>query len=99
MFWKRATGYNVGVLSILVCAVFLVSATKAVPRTMKQAQQPAPASPTAAQRALLDQYCVTCHNQQLKTAGLLLDTADLNDIPGGGASWEKSCSPCPRCRR
>ena len=89
MFWKRATGYNVGVLSILVCVVLLVSATMAVPRTTKQAQQPATASPTAAQRALLDQYCVTCHNQQLKTAGLLLDTADLNDIPGGAATWEK----------
>jgi len=89
VFWKRATGYNVGVLSILVCVVLLVSATMAVPRTAKQAQQPATASPTAAQRALLDQYCVTCHNQQLKTAGLLLDTADLNDIPGGAATWEK----------
>ena len=89
MFWKRATGYNVGVLSILVSMVFLACATMAVPRTAKQAQQPATASPTAAQRALLDQYCVTCHNQQLKTAGLLLDTADLNDIPGGAATWEK----------
>ena len=88
MFWKRATGYNVGVLSILVSMVFLACATMAVPRTAKQAQ-PATASPTAAQRALLDQYCVTCHNQQLKTAGLLLDTADLNDIPGGAATWEK----------
>ena len=89
MFWKRATGYNVGVLSILVCAVLMVSATMGIPRTAKQTQQPATASPTAAQRALLDQYCVTCHNQQLKTAGLLLDTADLNDIPGGAATWEK----------
>ena len=89
MFWKRATGYNVGVLSILVSMVFLACATMAVPRTAKQAQQPAAANPTAAQRAMLDQYCVTCHNQQLKTAGLLLDTADLNDIPGGAATWEK----------
>jgi hypothetical protein len=89
VFWKRATGYNVGVLSILGSVVLLVSATMAVPRAAKQAQQPATVSPTAAQRAMLDQYCVTCHNQQLKTAGLLLDTADLNDIPGGAATWEK----------
>ena len=32
-------------------------------------------------RALLDRYCVTCHNQRLKTAGLTLDTADLANIP------------------
>jgi mono/diheme cytochrome c family protein len=31
----------------------------------------------AAQRALVDQYCVTCHNARLKTADLLLDELDL----------------------
>ena len=75
-----------------MCALrwsFWSRATMAVPRTAKQAQQPATANPTAAQRAMLDQYCVTCHNQQLKTAGLMLDKADLNDIPGGAATWEK----------
>ena len=30
-----------------------------------------------AARALLDQYCVTCHNVRLKTANLLLDQLDL----------------------
>jgi mono/diheme cytochrome c family protein len=33
-------------------------------------------SPATA-RALLDQYCVTCHNVRLKTANLLLDQLDL----------------------
>jgi hypothetical protein len=28
-------------------------------------------------RATLDRYCVTCHNQRLKTGGLALDTLDL----------------------
>jgi hypothetical protein len=28
-------------------------------------------------RALVDQYCVTCHNARLKTAGLMLDELDL----------------------
>src|SRR6186713_3324426 len=60
----------------------------AVPRASQPAQAGS-ATPTAAQRALLDQYCVSCHNQQLKTAGLMLDKADLNDIPGGAATWEK----------
>jgi cytochrome c551/c552 len=27
-------------------------------------------------KALLDQYCVTCHNQKLKTGGLELDKLD-----------------------
>jgi mono/diheme cytochrome c family protein len=34
----------------------------------------------AAQRALLDQYCVTCHNARLKTANLLLDQLDLDKL-------------------
>jgi len=35
----------------------------------------APATPNP--RAFLDTYCITCHNQKLKTAGLTLDTVDL----------------------
>lgn len=54
------------------------------------AQAPANAIPTTAPttppnpRAFLDTYCVTCHNQKLKTAGLMLDTVDLAN-PGAHA--------------
>ena len=37
----------------------------------------APAVGLAPQRAIVDRYCVTCHNERLKTAGLLLDQLDL----------------------
>ena len=37
----------------------------------------APAPDVAPQRALVDQYCVVCHNERLKTANLLLDKLDL----------------------
>ena len=37
----------------------------------------------------LQQYCVTCHNQRLKTAGLLLDTLDPAQIPSNAETWEK----------
>jgi mono/diheme cytochrome c family protein len=50
--------------------------------------QPSPTA-TAARRALLDTYCVTCHNERTKTAGLLLDHADVGNIPAGAAVWEK----------
>jgi len=40
-------------------------------------------------RALLDQYCVTCHNEKLKTAGLLLDKADVQQVGAGADVWEK----------
>src|SRR5580658_6568035 len=41
------------------------------------------------QRALLDKYCVTCHNSKTKIAGLTLDTMDLSKVPDNAETWEK----------
>ena len=41
----------------------------------------APADSAATHRAVLDRYCVTCHNARLKTAGLMLDGLDLAEVP------------------
>jgi hypothetical protein len=50
----------------------------------------APAGFTASPyREVLDTYCVTCHNQRLRTAGLTLDTMDLAKIPAQAEIWEK----------
>src|SRR5215472_8622894 len=43
----------------------------------------------AAQRSLLDQYCVTCHNQKAKTGGLALDTLDLTRPADNAETLEK----------
>ena len=40
-------------------------------------------------RAVLDKYCVTCHNQRLKTAGLALDALDLAQVGERAEVWEK----------
>jgi mono/diheme cytochrome c family protein len=40
-------------------------------------------------RALLDQYCVTCHNDRLKTANLSLQGADLTKVSEHAELWEK----------
>src|SRR5207237_3288592 len=42
----------------------------------------------AAPRAVFDKYCVTCHNQRLKTAGLTLDTLDLAHVAEKPDIWE-----------
>ena len=31
-------------------------------------------------KATIQQYCVTCHNQRLKTGGLALDTLDIANV-------------------
>ncbi len=44
---------------------------------------------TAAEgRALLDRYCVACHNERTRTAGLTLDRMDLSRVGGDAAVWE-----------
>ncbi len=46
-------------------------------------------SHTPSYRAVLDQYCVTCHNERARTAELLLDQADVEKIGQEPEVWEK----------
>src|SRR5262245_12577705 len=47
------------------------------------------ASPTSSQRQFLDRYCVSCHNERLKTGGLSLVQADLSKVGAQPELWEK----------
>src|SRR5262245_22388442 len=49
----------------------------------------APAERAAAQRAVIDRYCVSCHNDRLKTAGLTLAPDDLANVAARSDVWEK----------
>ena len=66
--------------------------------------QPSPGPPPAEYRILLDQYCVSCHNQalvegtdeprtalisQLRAVGLSLDTLDLATVGADAPEWEQ----------
>ncbi len=72
--------------------------TAAQPRPATPAPpKPAPAKPAAAaataptqsHKATLDRYCVTCHSDRLKTAGLTLETIDTANIAAAPDVWEK----------
>ena len=54
-----------------------------------QAAQAEPSADATTARALLDRYCVTCHNGRLRTAGLELDTADPAAVARDGHIWEE----------
>jgi mono/diheme cytochrome c family protein len=43
----------------------------------------------ASEGAVLKKYCVTCHNESLRTAGLVIDTADLSHPADHADVWEK----------
>src|SRR5438132_13312270 len=77
---------------LVVATVFAVTMLSSAP-THFGAQQAQPASvpvERTPQRALLDQYCVTCHNQRAKTAGVMFDTMDLSDVSKHADVWEKA---------
>lgn len=60
------------------------------PATTMPAQQAAGTAPPAVSpRAVLDRYCVTCHNERLQTGGLALDTVDPAQVALEPAVWEK----------
>src|SRR5215813_1159341 len=40
-------------------------------------------------RAVLDKYCITCHNQRTKTAGLALDVLNVSTVSAQAETWEK----------
>ena len=40
-------------------------------------------------QAVLNQYCITCHNAKLKTGGLELDRLDLEHAGANAETWEK----------
>jgi uncharacterized protein DUF1592/uncharacterized protein DUF1588/uncharacterized protein DUF1585/uncharacterized protein DUF1587/uncharacterized protein DUF1595/cytochrome c len=56
--------------------------------TQQQSLNPDP-SATAEYRTVLNRYCVTCHNEKLKTADLMLDKADVENVPQAAPAWEK----------
>ena len=47
------------------------------------------AQEVAGQRALLDQYCIACHNGRTQAGNLELDSADVGDVASNPALWEK----------
>lgn len=48
-----------------------------------------PDSSAQTYRTVVNRYCISCHNDKLKTAGLTLAGLDLDNVPSGAAVWEK----------
>src|SRR5438105_1274793 len=63
----------------------IVAASSLAFLPLAHTQQQPPSQP----RKLLDQYCVTCHNQRARTADLLLDKMDVDHTAANPEAWEK----------
>ena len=80
-------------VAALAAAALAVSVSLCV--RVETAPNPAPQSPARPATAasdhgqLLKRYCVTCHNERLKTADLKLDGVDVTQPGAHPEVWEK----------
>lgn len=80
MFLKPRIPHELGALLVLLAG--------ALPPQAARAQALSASADAAPQRALVNRYCATCHNERLKTAGLLLDKANVETPALDGTLWE-----------
>ena len=69
------------VLSAAAIALALISSASSSSAGQQPAATASAPAAIAPYKATIDQYCVTCHNQRTRTAGLALDTLDLGKLP------------------
>src|ERR1051326_7863695 len=78
---RSSTRYiTVALLLSLVCLA------EGAPQKKASNSRPDSNSP---QHAVLNQYCVVCHNEKLKTAGLMLDKLAVANVGSNADVWEK----------
>ena len=75
-----------GAVLLVVAGLMTVSVDSLMAGPGTVGEQPETVAPSS---ALLDRYCVTCHNERLQTADLVLDQIDLSDIAGNAPVLEK----------
>jgi mono/diheme cytochrome c family protein len=74
---------------LIVAALWLGAVTWVFPQSSGSGAVSPTATPPSAHRDVTATYCVSCHNERLKTAGLALDRLNFDDIAGSAEIWEK----------
>jgi hypothetical protein len=81
----------VGILSGILIAILLAALSGVPAGAAPQNEVRTGASPSQARtiREFTNQYCIGCHNGRLKTAGLVLDSRDVEHPSADAVVWEK----------
>jgi cytochrome c551/c552 len=77
---------RLGLAGWVIAVLTAVNQPSASSSSQVAPNQSAATSPHA---VVLNQYCVTCHNERLKTGGLMLDSVSLTDAERHADVWEK----------
>src|SRR5664279_4130658 len=76
------------VRSISVRFSFLLAVASLVANAQQPASDIAPAS-SSVHTAVVNQYCLSCHNSKLKVGGLALDAINSESVSQHPQEWEK----------
>jgi mono/diheme cytochrome c family protein len=79
---RRAAVFALFIAGWVAAALSSVQTSAPLPQT-----QPADAAPAV--KAIVDRYCLSCHNQRLRTAGLALDGVDVMRPAANADVWER----------
>jgi len=84
---------RLAIIAVIFCTLLTAGESsifeQAEAATQQQDQKSSPGSALDSYRAVFDTYCVTCHNQRLRTANIAFDTLDLREVADQGDTWEK----------
>jgi len=91
---SRVAGMDGADLKVGTTPAIATPATSHVRSVGLQAGQTRQAAQTAASAqvssaAVLSKYCISCHNEKRKTAGLMIDKLDLQQVGADAEVWEK----------
>src|SRR5262245_15327180 len=78
-FWSSVA--VAGWMASAAVAMLAAAPAQSVPAAASTQTSPVP--------AVVKQYCVTCHNERTKTAGLSLETVDASNVPANAELWER----------
>jgi hypothetical protein len=79
---------NLRLSGALIAVALLACSWTWLDARVQSVAQPRPAA-AQSHKATLDKYCVTCHSDRLKTAGLTLESIDTTNIAAAPDVWEK----------
>src|SRR5688572_13083230 len=88
---RRRSGLGVATMIVAAWGVLQAAPQNSAVRPISRQSSSASARPAASpdHRAVLNQYCVTCHNQRARAGDLTLDDLDLSQVPAHAEVWEK----------
>ena len=103
MSQNKSRTWLLGLIGIVIAGAAYVQAASPAPQpavtsspgaalNVESAQQtpsPSVGPPATEYRALLDRYCVTCHNERTRAGDLALDTTDIEHVGQSVEVWEK----------